>query len=320
MIAGRDAPRGNSRLSIGRELKLMEEQAIPFLNEAVGFELLQTTRSASWPGIVIDEVQSPKADFELSSVHSYLIGLHLAGSCNVTQEIDGKVIRGVKVPVSLSIVPNDTVTHWSVDKPNRYAALWLPPELVRDTAREMFEGTQDNARLAPVFDAHDTIVERLGAILMQELRRAPHPAQHLIYEAASQAFTAHMLRAYTREIRPIPNATSQLSARAVRDVTDYIDENIQSKISLSELAAIAGSSRFHFYQAFPQHGRPKPNGISRAFASESGGDLASRRPIDDCADCFSGRFFGSEPLYTPLSHVDRGHSRTLSSRQQTCDG
>lgn len=228
----------------------MEEQAIPFLNEAVGFELLQTTRSASWPGIVIDEVQSPKADFELPSVHSYLIGLHLAGSCNVTQEIDGKVIRGVKVPVSLSIVPNDTVTHWSVDKPNRYAALWLPPELVRDTARDMFEGTQDNARLAPVFDARDKIVERLGAILMQELRRAPHPAQHLIYEAASQAFTAHMLRAYTREIRPIPNATSQLSARAVRDVTDYIDENIQSKITLSELAAIAGSSRFHFIKLF----------------------------------------------------------------------
>ena len=53
------------------------------------------------------------------------------------------------------------------------------------------------------------------------------------------------------------HATGQLTLVQQRQLADFVEANIASSISLSELAGVAGLSRYHFARSFSRtYGRP----------------------------------------------------------------
>jgi AraC family transcriptional regulator len=67
------------------------------------------------------------------------------------------------------------------------------------------------------------------------------------------ALMMHLLRGYTgrtwRDVQP----TRNVGPAALRRALDYIEDQPDERISLDDLAAAAGLSRFHFSRVFRQH-------------------------------------------------------------------
>ena len=119
-------------------------------------------------------------------------------------------------------------------------------------------GIPDGRRLwlTNVFQVSDPIIQRIAAICSSELMKAPHPAQDLVLDGMALALTGHLLRGYVHAAAPPPPRPAGAQGHAaVARAIEYIKQRPMLRVSLGELAAAAGLSKFHF---------------SRVFAAETG--------------------------------------------------
>jgi AraC family transcriptional regulator len=229
---------------------MTDEGSIPHWEQLGGFELLHSTRSTEWTGVVVDETESSPGEFDFPKFPSHLFALRLGDACNVTAEVGGRPYRGVKTRGSIGIIPADTASSWSCKKANPLALLWLPAETLKDAAREIYEDALTSVAIEGAANVRDVRLERLMGIMIDELHRPFHPAQRLVYDATSLALAAHVLRSFGLTKTKAPKAAAHLRPHAFRQVVQYIDDNLTSKITLAELASVAGVSRFHFVKLF----------------------------------------------------------------------
>jgi AraC family transcriptional regulator len=229
---------------------MTDEGSIPHWEPLGGLELLHSTRSTEWTGVVVDETESPPGEVDFPKFPSHLFALQLGGASNLTAEVEGRPFRGLTTRGSIGIIPADTASFWACDKTNLLAFLWLPAKTLKNAAREIYEDALTSVALEGAVNVRDVRLERLMGIMIHELHRPFHPAQRLVYDAASLALAAHVLRSFGLTKTKAPKAAAHLRPHAFRQVVQYIDDNLTSKMRLVELASVAGVSRFHFVKLF----------------------------------------------------------------------
>ena len=107
----------------------------------------------------------------------------------------------------------------------------------------------------PAFGTIDIIALRNAQLLKAEL--AQGSGNELYIDSLITAFGIHLLRSYTTTQKSLSSVTGRLSNRAAERIRDYIDANFTKKVSVAELAAIAGLSPRHFILTFMNtFGRP----------------------------------------------------------------
>jgi AraC family transcriptional regulator len=140
----------------------------------------------------------------------------------------------------------DSTLEWPSQRENIVIAL------KKDSLRALAEDELDtgNAELEPPpFGTIDQTTLHVAQLLKAELTR-PRGSNELYVDSLITMFGIHLLRNYTVQQRLVPQFRGGLTQQAERRVRDYLDENFTRKISVSELAAIAGLSPGHFIQAF----------------------------------------------------------------------
>lgn len=100
-----------------------------------------------------------------------------------------------------------------------------------------------------------TIAEQLRT----ELADARQPNE-LLVESLIAVLGVHLLRNQSGNSRTTCTANGGLSKKQIKLVTDYLEDNFASKISVADLAAIAGLSRHYFIQAFARSFGKTPHG------------------------------------------------------------
>ena len=83
-----------------------------------------------------------------------------------------------------------------------------------------------------------------------ELRSPAHPAQVLLIQSLASALSVHLLREYTKATGVEHRSGVSVGAAAIRRALAYINDQPNRTMSLDELAAAAGLSRFHFSREF----------------------------------------------------------------------
>ncbi len=135
--------------------------------------------------------------------------------------------------------------------------LRIPSYVMEENARAIGLPASQDVELLHVFDGHDHVLKAFAEILLQEVESPAHPAQQLIIDATTVALSAHLLRTYgAHETTQIKKPG--LSQRSVARVVDYIEQNLEDKLSLDLLAHVAGVSRFHFVRMFKMSTRVSP--------------------------------------------------------------
>lgn len=148
----------------------------------------------------------------------------------------------------ISIMPAEMPyeTHWQCGA--EILILCLQPQLMASIAEELVIG--DRVEITEHWTANDLLMQQLGLGLRTELRKgSPTP---LYVDAFATVLATHLLRQYStakqRSLKPV----ERLSSAQLAHVATYIDENLESKLSLAELAQVANMNLYRFARAFKQ--------------------------------------------------------------------
>lgn len=148
----------------------------------------------------------------------------------------------------LTFVPaGATISGWSAPKQrsNSFTGLYFEPLALREELQHAYA----NAELAPAlyFD-HAALAATMGKL--QQLLQSPVAASRLYVETLG---TLAALELAQRQQGGAIHAVVPKGGLAVRQeklVRDYIESRLSDDLSLTELAKLAGLTRFHFARAF----------------------------------------------------------------------
>lgn len=141
------------------------------------------------------------------------------------------------------------------DEPLSTVHLHIERSLIDSVADQMELGGSRELSLGDAMQFRDPLVAAMLAALH---RAAADPADSRLYvDALVHALAAHLLQHYSRGRSTLSGSQTGLPAhperlvpRRIRRVTDYVRANLAGDLSISELAAQAGLSSFHFARVF----------------------------------------------------------------------
>lgn len=160
------------------------------------------------------------------------------------RRIAGKSARRMQQPGEGSLLAPNTDSWWAVDRHNTdgWFHIHFAPELVREVE------AVHNMRLETVPDAADSQMSALVSLVFDLVAHAEDP-DPILWQSVGQVLLWRWLM-LTAQKKRRDEARGGLAAWQAKRTTEYLAENIERRVSLDELAAIARLSPFHFTRAF----------------------------------------------------------------------
>ncbi|NTG30068.1 helix-turn-helix transcriptional regulator [Agrobacterium rhizogenes] len=152
---------------------------------------------------------------------------------------------------SVEIVPEgaELFARWVVDKENLLVA--IDEKRLAVIAGMEFQNEDFELR-PPRIGSVDRKALLLANLMREEFQRGD-AMNELCFDGLITLFAVHLLRAYSsRGDQNDRLIVGGLSPKAWRAVSDYIQDNLPMRLSVIELAGIAGLSPSHFLRAFRQ--------------------------------------------------------------------
>lgn len=125
---------------------------------------------------------------------------------------------------------------------------YLTPAFVEHAARDLLR-KEGPIEIVEDHTAEDPLIRQLAGALRAELRRG-YPPERLYVESLANVLTVHLLRSHSTQRRPLTETGEGLSRRVLGRVIDYVGDNLQEDLKVSELAATADLSPYHFSRQF----------------------------------------------------------------------
>ncbi len=214
------------------------------------FPLKTTSAGRSWEGVQVNEFEGVFIEDLRSPQRDHVkISLNVGTGASIRRETCGRAFISPSCIGEIAILPAARKSRWHGYAP-AHLDIRLDPDRMDEMATELRKAGESRFEFVDVPRMRDPVVEHLGAIFRIELNRASHPAQNILIESLALALSAHMLRSYTNATGVEDRSTGSVDVAAIRRAINYIEDNPDRAISLQELAAAAGLSRFHFGRVF----------------------------------------------------------------------
>lgn len=100
-----------------------------------------------------------------------------------------------------------------------------------------------------VLEQKDLLVQQLSLAFLAEAEKQ-ETASRLYSESIAHTLMFHLIKNYTTANFQEKNFAGGLSGNKLRRVTEFINDNLEQDLTLTEIAQVAGLSHFHFARAF----------------------------------------------------------------------
>jgi AraC family transcriptional regulator len=225
------------------------------ISRVIPVETVVSSKERGWRGLEASRFRYATEGFYLPGFAGHAVVVHLGPTAELIEREEGRLHRAIVRRGDVSVVPAGLESEWwwedgrEVDRLHTY----LDPAIFRQAAEEA--GT-DPVRLEVLnsIAVRDPFLERTGMALLEELISGG-PADRLYAESLAQVLAVHLLRRHSSlglepSRRLDSERTGRLSEASLRSVTDYVDDNLSGDLSLSEIAAAANLSLYHFARTF----------------------------------------------------------------------
>jgi AraC family transcriptional regulator len=153
------------------------------------------------------------------------------------------------MPGSLAIVPDGAAFDGRADVSFESLHIYVRNAIIEEIASELTNGDPSNIEIIPQFAVYDRLLEQL-ATAIAEAASDPLPFSNLFVDQLARTFAARLVVAHsTARTAPI-QVPKGLSDRQLTLLSEYVEANLQEKLSLPDLANAANLSSNHFAQLF----------------------------------------------------------------------
>jgi AraC family transcriptional regulator len=175
--------------------------------------------------------------------------LTLDGATRLEALCDGKLYDERLTAGAIIMVPaqHGSVGRWSL--PVTGAFVQLSPRLLTPLADSTIRGDPAHVQLLPGVNIQDTLLSNLILALYNELQNLD-PLGTLFVESVSHTIMLHLLRKYSNAIVKPQAPRGRLTPAQVRTIDEYVDNHLDQKISLTDLAHLLHISVSHFERMF----------------------------------------------------------------------
>lgn len=231
----------------GDSLKRKHESVdslVPIIPNATSFHLgwvgLQALR---WSDCVTNELSRPPLGY-------HTLVLTTRAPEQMTARYDG--VKRDKSPAvgSIAVLPaNSGASFWRWRGRKDSLHVFLEPKLVARVASTSFELDPGRGLVRPL-DA-SFVPELYAAMLAVDTELSTRgTGGPLLIESLANALAVYLIRHLMNPRRLRRRADGPLSRQKLRQITEYIMENLESGLSLEQMAAIVNVSPYHFVRQF----------------------------------------------------------------------
>ena len=177
-----------------------------------------------------------------------IVCMHIGPSVEVTCDRGGKLRHGREVAGDLDIIPAHTPAAWETKQSGTTLVMRVPDELLRSVAAEL-DMDPSNIEIADRFQLRDPFIEHIGWAIKADIDSGGAGGR-LFRESLGTALAARLLQRHNRRSLPMRDPKGGLSAWKLKLVISHIEDNLESELSLAEIAKVAGVSVSHLKTLF----------------------------------------------------------------------
>ena len=203
-----------------------------------------TSHGSGWQDIHVESFSQPPGETLGEDIPYHILAINTGSAYNYESRIDGKYCRGTFIAGNISLYPalQRMPYRWHRDTSILY--INLSQELLKRNALELFGC--DRVELRVTHGNEDNLLLQLGLALKANLE--PGSARSPVYvQTMANAIAVHLLQDYSTQSPAGSKIDGGLSPQILKRVVNYIEEHLEQKILLEDLAAIAQLSQHHFF-------------------------------------------------------------------------
>ncbi len=239
----------------------IDEQKPPRTQSALDFVdahlpsslLLLSSEPLAWNGLTVQTFYTcPHNYLVVPSLLENMIIIYTQGVVRMQCKIGQRFQNGDVGVGRMFLIPAGIPTEWEWQELEGYSELLqlcLDPALLHQVAVEVADIDPSRIELVEQVAFHDPLIYHIGLALRAELQSGGI-AGGLYARVLTYTLVVHLLRNYA--VFPLLESRQVLSRPVVQRVTDYINDHLADDLSLTELAALAHLSPYHFTRLFKQ--------------------------------------------------------------------
>jgi AraC family transcriptional regulator len=191
-------------------------------------------------------------EIELLPFEGHLVNLHLSAPHHLVQQRNEHTHEALEATNAVDVLPAGTPAYFRMEAASEDMSMLLDDRFLRRVAQEA-GADPDKIEVVPFFSAPDPQIERIGLSLLSEMGTGSLGGE-LYAESLANVLALHLLRHHSSLGRGSRRKTEQreggFSKRALGRAIDYINDDLTRKLTLTEIARVAGVSPHHFARSF----------------------------------------------------------------------
>lgn len=174
---------------------------------------------------------------------------HRHGRTSLRCRIGGRWRQESLGPGDVSLLTRDAEPLWDCPADSGVVHVPLTRTALARAGREMYGREVDDIELRDVVRIEDPSIHRTALLIGDETELGA-TGSRLMVEALSSQIAVHVLRRHARVRLREPGGAEALTFAQERRVREHVHQNLDASLTLDELAAVAGMSRFRFARGF----------------------------------------------------------------------
>lgn len=217
-------------------------------NEVADKSPILFKHEASWDDFSVKHLRVLAGELPEHTTKFNEVNLAMAGSLHTQrQTAGGKTKSNTGNSDSMCMMPvGQTLTaNWNQEF--EYVAVDFSQNYLSQMALEM--NLSPKIELRETVSKKDILLQHLGLAFIAEAEKK-ETASKLYSESLAHTLMFHLIKNYTNAVVQAKQFLGGLSGNKLRRVTDFINDNLEQDLTLTEIATVADLSHFHFARAF----------------------------------------------------------------------
>jgi AraC family transcriptional regulator len=216
-------------------------------------EVVLVSPEKDWDLIAATRFRLGKVDISLPALGLPAFGVNYGADMQLERRLNGRSVSGCGMAGHLSLLPPDADTRWVFEKPGGDVVLVFLSRNFFDRALEAKTDRPASAtEIVPAFVIRDLVLERIAHVLLRKVSHPHAPESRITTETIALELASHLISAHSTYEPPQMGRAPTMAPNRLKRAEDYMLANLQSDMSLQDIADAAGMSLFHFAKAFKQ--------------------------------------------------------------------